>query len=409
MARRRSSPPLFPRGPGVGARALLVVLLALGVWFADQRGVPVLTAIRGSMDWLLQPLRWVTNVPGNMADAGSELKNYRALLTENEQLKQAQLKAQARLLQLDALEAENRRIRQLMASSSSLDQKVLIAEIVATSQAPYQHQITLNKGAAEAVYFGQAIVDAYGVMGQVIRVNPTSSVALLVTDPSHGIPVEVNRTGLQTVARGGGDGRVLTLPFLPGNADVKVGDLLVSSGLGGRFPAGYPVGEIFDVRRTTGEHFMEASAYPSARLNQGRQALLVWSAAPVAIPAEELGEGSATLSGAAAAAASIRIPFAAAAPVAPANAPTAQPPLKLPTPDAARAASGGNTAAKPAAKPAAAATTPKPKPVPKPKPPPQVTVPAEARPAQADAPRAPANPPQPAAGGDTPPSQEPTP
>lgn len=277
MQRRRTSSPLFPRGPGLGARALLVIVLALGMWFADQRGVPVLTAVRGTLDWALQPLYWFSNVPRNVADVGGELKNYRTLLTENAQIKQELLRAQARLLKLDALEAENRRIRQLMASSSALDQKVLIAEIIATAQAPYRQQITLNKGAADGIYFGQAIVDAYGVMGQVIRVNPSSSIALLVTDPSHGIPVEVNRTGLQTVARGGGDGRVLSLPFLPGNADVKVGDLLVSSGLGGRFPAGYPVGEIFDIRRTTGEHFIEASAYPSARLNQGRQALLVWS------------------------------------------------------------------------------------------------------------------------------------
>lgn len=287
MARRRTNPPLFPRGPGVGARALVVILLGLGVWFADQRGLPILTAVRGSVDWLLQPLHWVGNVPDDLADAGGELKNYRELLDENRQLREAQLTAQARLLKLDALEAENRRIRQLMASSSALDQKVLIAEIIAAAQSPYRHQITLNKGTADGVYFGQAVVDAYGVMGQVIRVNPASSVALLVTDPSHGIPVEINRTGLQTVARGGGDGRVLTLPFLPGNADVKVGDLLMSSGLGGRFPAGYPVGEIFDIRRTTGEHFMEASAYPSARLNQGRQALLVWSSTPPAVSGDD--------------------------------------------------------------------------------------------------------------------------
>ena len=206
MARRRSSP-LFPRGPGVGARAFLLALAAFGIWFADQRGIPVLTAIRGSVDWVLQPLRWVTNVPGNVAEAGSELKNYRELVAENASIKDELLRAKARLLHLDALEAENRLIRQLMASSSALAQKVLIAEIIAASQAPYRHQITLNKGAADGVYFGQAIVDAYGVMGQVVRVNPASAVALLVTDPSHGIPVEVNRTGLQTVARASAQAR----------------------------------------------------------------------------------------------------------------------------------------------------------------------------------------------------------
>ena len=210
-------------------------------------------------------------------------------------------------------------------------------------------------------------------MGQVIRVNPTSSVALLLTDPSHGIPVEINRTGLQTVARGGGDGRVLTLPFLPGNADVKVGDLLVSSGLGGRFPAGYPVGEIFDIRRTTGEHFMEASAYPSARLNQGRQTLLVWSSAPAPVVSEDPTEAPASLAASAAASAQswAQLPSRqSAASVAAGEAPL--PPFKYgsaPVP----------TTAKTSPKPAAAVSKPKPKPA-KPvvtAPPAQLTVPAE--------------------------------
>ncbi len=398
MARRRTNPPLFPRGPGVGARALLLILLALGVWFADQRGLPVLTAIRGTVDWVLQPLHWVGNVPSDLANAGGELKNYRELVAENRQLKESQLVAQARLLKLEALEAENRRIRQLMASSSALDQKVLIAEIIAAAQSPYRHQITLNKGAADGVFFGQAIVDAYGVMGQVIRVNPASSIALLVTDPSHGIPVEINRTGLQTSARGGGDGRVLTLPFLPGNADVKVGDLLVSSGLGGRFPAGYPVGEIFDIRRTTGEHFMEASAYPSARLNQGRQALLVWGS-PQAVSTIE-GEavtGTAVLAAQAAASALARAPQTAAPADGPAEVPL--PPLKYGA-SSKPAIVAPAAAAKPKTpKPAA----PKPKPQPTPEPTaaepaavvPQLVVPAESPPAAVPQEGPPAEPPTP--------------
>jgi rod shape-determining protein MreC len=111
----------------------------------------------------------------------------------------------------------------------------------------------------------------------VVSVNPSSAVALLLTDPNHGIPVEINRTGLQTIALGRGDGQSLSLPYLPGTADVKVGDLLVSSPLGGRFPAGYPVGTITELRHEAGEHFMEALATPAAQLNRGRQALLVWS------------------------------------------------------------------------------------------------------------------------------------
>lgn len=261
----------------MGFRTALLLMLSFGLWFADQRDPKLLLQIRGGIQWVLQPVQWLAAVPQGVSSATQGVRSHASLLTENRQLREEQLKQQARLLKFAALEAENRRIRQLLASSSALEEKVLIAEIIATSQDPYRHQITLNKGNQDGVYLGQALVDAYGVMGQVIRVYPTASTAMLITDPGHGIPVEINRTGLQTIARGGGDGRVLSLPFLPGNADVKVGDLLVSSVLGGRFPGGYPVGEVFDVRRTTGEHFMQASAYPAARLGQGRQALLVWS------------------------------------------------------------------------------------------------------------------------------------
>jgi rod shape-determining protein MreC len=200
-------------------------------------------------------------------------------MTENQALRQKQLELEGRQLRMDALEAENERIRELLASAASLQTRVLIAEILSVSQDPYRHQIVLNKGDRDGVYKGQALVDASGVMGQVTEVNSATSVALLITDPDHSIPVEVNRTGLQTIARG--DGQNLSLPFLPGNADIKAGDLLVSSGLGGRFPAGYPVGKVSDLRHAAGESFMEAIAWPSARLNQGRQALLVWSERPV--------------------------------------------------------------------------------------------------------------------------------
>lgn len=293
MARsRRAVRPLFPRGPGLGFRTGLLMLLSFGLWFADQREPEMLIQTRGGIQWLLQPVQWLAAVPQSLSSATEGVRSHASLLSENRQLKEDALKQQARLLKFAALEAENRRIRQLMAASSALEEKVLIAEIVATSQDPYRHQISLNKGEQDGVYLGQALVDAYGVMGQVIRVYPTASTAMLITDPGHGIPVEINRTGLQTIARGGGDGRVLSLPFLPGNADVKVGDLLVSSALGGRFPGGYPVGEVFDVRRTTGEHFMQASAYPAARLDQGRQALLVWSdhSQPAIQPDDEAGK-----------------------------------------------------------------------------------------------------------------------
>ncbi|MEW6166662.1 MAG: rod shape-determining protein MreC [Pseudomonadota bacterium] len=267
--------PLFPRGPGLGLRTCVLALVSIALIFNDSRG-EALQPVRSALSFMLTPLVWVATLPRHIASAAENLDTRESLQRENRELKEKQLLLEARLQRLDALEAENRRIRELLASAARIDDEVLIAEIVGVSQDPYRNQIVLNKGTRDAVYRGQALVDAHGILGQIVEVSHLRSKALLITDPDHGIPVEVNRTGMQTIAIGGGE-HGLRVPFLPSNADVRVGDLLVSSALGGRFPAGYPVGTVYEVRHVAGEHFMEAYASPAARLNQGRQALLVWS------------------------------------------------------------------------------------------------------------------------------------
>lgn len=254
----------------------MLCLAALGAIVTDQRS-QTLAPIRSELAWALQPVLWAAGLPTALARTAEHLQTRGSLLEENDVLRQNQLLLQGRLQKIQALEMENQRLRELLSSSTQLEEHVLIAEILSAAQDPYRQQIVLNKGARDGVYKGQALVDAQGVMGQVIRVDPTTSVALLITDPNHAIPVEINRTGLQTFALGRGDGQSLSLPYLPGNADVQVGDLLVSSSLGGRFPSGYAVGQIKELKHEPGEHFMEALAQPAARLNQGRQALLVWS------------------------------------------------------------------------------------------------------------------------------------
>jgi rod shape-determining protein MreC len=283
--------PLFPRGPGLGLKTLVLCLLSLATIMADQRS-DALTPVRHALTWALQPVLWAAGLPAAIAGTAEHMRSRESLLEENHVLRENQLLLESRLQKLEALETENERLRELLASSAQLEERVLIAEILSAAQDPYRQQIVLNKGTRHGVYQGQALVDAHGVLGQVIRVNPSSSIALLLTDPNHGIPVEINRTGLQTIALGRGDGQSLSLPYLPGTADVRVGDLLVSSSLGGRFPAGYPVGHIRELKHEPGEHFMEALAQPAARLNRGRQALLVWSesyemSAPVAPPEAE--------------------------------------------------------------------------------------------------------------------------
>lgn len=339
--------PLFPRGPGLGLKLTLFVTLSIVLMVAENRGSQKLEPLRQWLSWALTPVMWIAASPSDVLDGVDHFRSRESLLAENRDLRERLLKQDARLLRLASLEAENIRIRELLASSSSLEDRVLIAEILATSQDPYRHQIVLNKGGRDGVYRGQALVDAEGIMGQIVQVNPGSSVALLITDPDHGIPVEINRTGLQTIALGRGDGHGLSLPYLPGNADVKVGDLLVTSGLGGRFPAGYPVGTIHELKHAGGESFMEAIAYPKAKLNQGRQALLVWSER--ALPSSGTEEEPIAVP--------IDLPAKAAAPVPAATAavPTAKPAATPPAPAPAQAS--------PATPKPAAAPTPAPKPV----------------------------------------------
>lgn len=267
--------PLFPRGPGLGFRALVLLVISLALIYQDTRG-PGLDTTRSTLAFLLTPLVWVAALPGEAAGAAARTRSRAELERENRELQARYLQLAARLQRFEALEAENRHIRELLSSSALVPDRVLIAEIISLNQDPYRNQIVLNKGRRDGVYPGQALIDAHGVLGQIVSVDRTRSTALLVTDPDHGIPVQILRTGMQTIAVGSGNTLGLRLPFLASNADVKVGDMLVSSSLGGRFPAGYPVGSIYELRHVAGEHFMEALVAPAAHPNQSRQVLLVF-------------------------------------------------------------------------------------------------------------------------------------
>lgn len=268
--------PLFPRGPGLGIKTLALLAVCGGLMAAELDG----ERINSPREWLavaLTPVVWLSETPHRVGQLVEHLDSRQRLLEENAALKNRQLQLEALMQRYAALDAENRRIRELLDASPRLKDRVAVADIVSTNHDPYRQQITLNKGARDGVYTGQAIVDAGGVLGQVVQVNAATAVGLLLTDPDHGIPVEINRNGLQAVALGQGHGQGLRVPFLPANAEVGKGDLVVSSSLGGRFPAGYPVGIVESVHHTPGGHFKEAIVRPAARVGQGRQALLVWS------------------------------------------------------------------------------------------------------------------------------------
>lgn len=232
------------------------------------------------LSWILQPVVWIAQVPTKLTGIVEHFDSRERLIDENGRLKRQQLQLAAQMQRYAALEAENRRIRDILHASARLTDASALADVIAANQDPYRQQVTLNKGARDGVYRGQAVVDAWGVLGQVVQVNPGTCVALLLTDPDHGIPVEITRSGLQTIALGQGNDQNLRMPFLPANADVQKGDQVVSSSLGGRFPAGYPVGRVESIDHTPGGHFKEAFAFPAAHVGSGRQVLLVWSERP---------------------------------------------------------------------------------------------------------------------------------
>jgi rod shape-determining protein MreC len=209
--------------------------------------------------------------------ANVSLAARRALLDENERLRRDQLYASVRLQRLSALEAENTRLRELLESTGRLTDRVLVAEILAVDLDPYRQRFNLNRGAADGAFVGQALLDATGVVGQLVKVGAWTSEAVLITDADHAVPVSVNRNGLRTIAIGTGDSGRLRLPYLTNSADVEIGDLLVSSGLGGVFPAGYPVGRVVEVRARPGQSFADVIAEPIAALDRDREVLLVWT------------------------------------------------------------------------------------------------------------------------------------
>ncbi len=236
-----------------------------------------LELVRAGVSTFVYPLQYAASLPaGFFREISASLVARTALLEENEKLRREQLLLHSKLQRYSVLQEENRRLRALLESSVESHDQVLVAELVEVELEPFRQQIIINKGLKEGVYDGQPLVDSGGIMGQVIHVGPFSSTVLLITDPTHSIPVQVDRNGLRSIAAGIGQDNILLLENLPTNADIKEGDLIVSSGLGRRFPRGYPVGTIANISRTPGEPFSNVSVLTSAKFGRSREALLLW-------------------------------------------------------------------------------------------------------------------------------------
>lgn len=273
---QRFFPTLFRDTLSVGAKLVIFAAASAALMAADHRGR--LEAPRIAISSLAHPLHFAASLPVSWFHrASAALAAREQLLEENERLRRERLLLNARAQRFAALQEENRRLKNLLESSTEiLEGQVLMAELVQVNLQPFRQQIIINKGRRDEVFKGQPVVDADGVMGQVTQVGLFSSTVLLLTDPAHSIPVQIDRNGLRSIAVGTGRGNALLLDYLPANADVKEGDLIVSSGLGGRFPPGYPVGSVTQVAHALGEPFSEVSVAPRAKFGRSREVLLLW-------------------------------------------------------------------------------------------------------------------------------------
>jgi rod shape-determining protein MreC len=251
---------------------IAMVLVVVGL-YTDR-----LEPLREKLAQLATPFYQITDVPTRVNDWRKDtFVSQVDLKVENEALQTELLIHQRKLQQLASLAAENVRLRQLLNASQMLQDTVLIAELIGVSPNPLSHKVIINRGIKDGAFKGQPVLDAFGLMGQVIEVGEASSTVLLISDSTHAIPVQVNRNGVRAIAEGTGDLNSLSLRHVSTNTDIRVGDLLVSSGLGERFPVGYPVAEVVQVVRDPGKAFLTVIAQPMARLDRSRHLLLVFA------------------------------------------------------------------------------------------------------------------------------------
>ena len=267
---------IFGRGSALPIRLALAVLASLFLIVADGR-YHSFTDAKLYLNTLVSPLQYLANSPRLMLDSASnQLMSNQTLLARSKQLENELFLLRDDLLRLNHLEQENKRLRDLLGSPVRRDTRRMVAEILAVDTDPFSHQVVIDKGALAGVFEGQPILNEQGVVGQVISVGKNTSRVLLITDTSHGIPVRVARNDMRAIASGSGQLDRLLLHNITRNTDIKEGDVLLSSGLAGRFPEGYPVGRVSHVGYETGQPFADIRVQPFAALDRVRYLLLLW-------------------------------------------------------------------------------------------------------------------------------------
>ncbi len=279
--------PLLLGGPPRGLRLLMLVGIAIGLMVADHHQHH-LAVIRDWLSAAAYPVQWAVQAPLEGWDATRAAVASRSTVdAENVRLASENLQLRLRQMRFDALEQENRRLRKASELSSRIVQRSLVAEIVRVDLDPHRQRVLVNKGSRDGVFIGQAALDGDGVFGQVSRAGPVSAEIILISDPEHAIPVQINRTGTRTVAYGTGRSARLSLPYLHKNTDIEAGDMIVSSGLGGVYPPGYPVARVTTIERDNSRPLLTVEAEPLAGLDRDPELLLVWFEQTVAEPVPE--------------------------------------------------------------------------------------------------------------------------
>ena len=257
------------------ARLMMYILVAIMMMLMDQRGGYV-SRIRSFMELAFEPVFHVAAWPAEAWESLAERSRARSeLIAENQRLQELLLDTSASVQTQAALVQENQRLRDLLEATQGRSFKFKFAEMIRVDLDPFSHKVWIDQGVDDGAMIGQAVIDGLGIVGQVEDVHKHYATVRLISDPDHALPVQINRTGLRTIAYGSGETSHLLMPNVPLQADVSPGDMIVTSGLGDRFPAGFPVGEVERVERDGGETFATVYVRPFAALDRGREVLLI--------------------------------------------------------------------------------------------------------------------------------------
>ncbi len=268
--------PIFGRGPSLQQRLFFAVILSASLMLADSR-LGAFSEVRFLLNSMVAPIQYAADLPRTMFDDFyARFSSREELMTSNQAYKREVMRLKSDLILLDQYREENQRLRKLLGSEFVRDEKKVVTEVMAVDTSPYRHQVVIDKGQIDGVYEGQPVINEKGIVGQVTFVAAHNSRVLLLIDPNNAIPVQNIRNDIRVIASGNGQSDEIQLEHIPTSTDIEVGDMLVTSGLGGVYPEGYPVAYITDVDRDTRREFASIKAKPVVDFDRLRYLLLIW-------------------------------------------------------------------------------------------------------------------------------------